>query len=57
MSKDVDRRVRIVAELLRGRESLSPSNSHNTDNPQETDTEEYLIRRRGAGNNRYHNAC
>jgi hypothetical protein len=42
MSKGVDRRVRIVAELLRERASLSPSNSHNTDNPQEADTEEIL---------------
>jgi AraC-like DNA-binding protein len=42
MSKGVDRRVRIVAELLRERESLSPSISHNIDNPQEADTEELL---------------
>jgi AraC-like DNA-binding protein len=42
MSKDVDRRVRIVAELLRERESLSASNSHNMDHPQEADTEEHL---------------
>jgi AraC-like DNA-binding protein len=42
MSKDVDRRVRIVAELLRARESLSSINSHNIDNPQEADTEELL---------------
>ena len=42
MSKDVDRRVRIVAELLRERESLSPSDSHNIDNPQDAGTEEYL---------------
>ena len=42
MSKDVDRRVRIVAELLRERESLSPSNSHKTDNHQEADTEQLL---------------
>jgi AraC-like DNA-binding protein len=42
MNKDIDRRVRIVAELLRERESLSLSHSHSIDNPQEADTEEYL---------------
>jgi AraC-like DNA-binding protein len=41
MSKDVDRRVRIVAELLRKRESLSPGDSHSADNRREVDTEGY----------------
>ena len=42
MSKDVDRRVRIVAELLRERESLPQSNSHVIDDRTEADTEEHL---------------
>jgi AraC-like DNA-binding protein len=40
--KDVDRRVRIVAELLRKRESLPRSNSHTIDDPLEADAEERL---------------
>jgi AraC-like DNA-binding protein len=41
MSNDVDRRVRIVAELLCKRESLSPGDSHSADNRLEVDTEGY----------------
>ncbi len=40
--KDVDRRVRIVAELLRKRESLPHDNSHTIDDPLEADAEEHL---------------
>ena len=40
--KDVDRRVRIVAELLRKRESLPHDNSHTIDDPLEADAEECL---------------
>jgi AraC-like DNA-binding protein len=41
--RDMDRRVRIVAELLRKRESLPPSGkSHTIDSGQEIDTEEYM---------------
>jgi AraC-like DNA-binding protein len=40
--KDVDRRVRIVAELLRERESLPHNNSHTIDDPLEADAEEHL---------------
>ncbi len=40
--KDVDRRVRIVAELLRKRESLPHINSQIIDDPLEDDAEEHL---------------
>jgi AraC-like DNA-binding protein len=42
--QDIDRRVRIVAELLLKRESLPPhGNSHTIDNRKEIDTEEYML--------------
>jgi len=40
--KDVDRRVRIVAELLRERESLPHDNSHTIDDPLAADAEKHL---------------
>jgi AraC-like DNA-binding protein len=42
MDQDVDRRVRIIAELLRERESMPPSDPHIANNHQDFDTEEYL---------------
>jgi AraC-like DNA-binding protein len=42
MDQDVDRRVRIIAELLRKRELLPPSDPHTTNNHHEFDTEDYL---------------
>src|SRR5262245_33327364 len=43
MNRDVDRRVRIVAELLREQESLPLDNSHTIDDTIEYDAEEHLI--------------